>query len=53
MTAKKLSEPVSNAPMTYRDFPGEVPAADPVAALVAAEPALAAEPGKPVTKKEN
>jgi hypothetical protein len=53
MTAKKLSEPVSNAPMTYRDFPAEVPVSEPAAVAVAAEPVLAAEPGKPVTKKEN
>jgi hypothetical protein len=53
MTAKKADAPVSNAPMTYRDFPGEVPASVPVVAAIAAEPVPTAEPGKPVTKKEN
>jgi hypothetical protein len=51
MTAKKTEAPVHEAPMTFRDYPGEVPASPPVVAQVASLPDP--EPAKPATKKEN
>lgn len=43
--------PVPDAPMTFRDFPAEVPVSEPVEVLVV--PQHDPEPAKPATKKEN
>lgn len=52
MTAKKDAAPVFDVPMTFRDFPGEVPASEPVQiAFPISEPVI--EPAKPAVKKEN
>jgi hypothetical protein len=53
MTTKKTDEPdpavASGAPLSFRDFAGDVPVSDPVEIAYPQEP----EPAKPATKKEN
>jgi hypothetical protein len=54
MTTKKtIEEPevAPGAPMSFRDFVGEVPPSDPVEIAYPQEPV--SEPAKPATKKEN
>jgi hypothetical protein len=43
--------PVPEAPMTFRDFPAEVPVSEPV--VIAVPHTLEPAPAKPATKKEN
>jgi hypothetical protein len=54
MTAKKTNEPevAPGAPVSFRDFVGDVPVSEPVEiAYPQDEPVT--EPAKPATKKEN
>lgn len=55
MTTKKTDEPepvvAPGAPLSFRDFVGDVPASDPVEIAYPQEPVT--EPAKPATKKEN
>jgi hypothetical protein len=45
--------PAPDVPMTFRDFPAEVPVSEPVAVAVHHLDPVTPEPAKPATKKEN
>ena len=54
MTTKKTTEDpavASGAPLSFRDFAGDVPVSEPVEIAYPQEPVT--EPAKPATKKEN